>query len=233
MGRALTMKMKTSIKSLPANAKPHVIFRDGKWRVMAGNRTVELTDRTKQMLELRRLGLTLDQIGKGYGVTRERVRQLVGPWLPKNEGGRTRQVARHKEAVVKVAIRRRDQRIKRLWGISAQQFDALCERYGPASGYKSPFMRYRSQKRNMGKNYGAEWKLTFPQWWAAWEESGKFNQCGRGNGYALTRIDQSGAFEVGNIVIRTCAENAAQKFLPPRNFSPLQRWRRKKDASSS
>lgn len=37
----------------------------------------EIAERNRQIIELREKGNTLDQIGKMFGITRERVRQIV------------------------------------------------------------------------------------------------------------------------------------------------------------
>lgn len=45
-----------------------------------GRKLVGMQDRTEQMRSQRKQGLTLDQIGKNFGVSRERVRQILEPF---------------------------------------------------------------------------------------------------------------------------------------------------------
>lgn len=53
-------------------------------------------------------------------------------------------------------------------------------------------------------------ELTFPQWWAIWQESGRWADRGVGKGYGMFRPDGSQPYRVGNADIRSGVEQAAQ-----------------------
>jgi hypothetical protein len=57
-----------------------------------------------------------------------------------------------------------------------------------------------------------EFKLTFDEWCTIWDESGYWNQRGRRrHEYVMSRIDDRGHYEVGNVIIQTQLENMKQK----------------------
>lgn len=66
---------------------------------------------------------------------------------------------------------------------------------------------YQSQK-NKATSRGVPFLLTFDEWWAIWDESGKWDQrgCRRGQ-YVMARFGDAGAYERGNVRICTAAEN--------------------------
>ncbi|RKY56962.1 MAG: hypothetical protein DRP93_00225 [Candidatus Neomarinimicrobiota bacterium] len=66
---------------------------------------------------------------------------------------------------------------------------------------------YHAHKNNATYR-GAEYLLTFEEWYGLWESSGKWEQKGvRGHQYVLGRKDPTKPFVVDNCVIRTQSEN--------------------------
>ena len=66
---------------------------------------------------------------------------------------------------------------------------------------------YKAQKSN-AKTRGIDFLLTFEQWLAIWNESGKLLERGRGaNKFCMCRVNDSGAYEIGNVFIGTGREN--------------------------
>jgi hypothetical protein len=53
-------------------------------------------------------------------------------------------------------------------------------------------------------------EFTFPQWWAVWQESGRWEQRGVGKGYGMFRPDSTQPYKVGNADIRSGVEQASQ-----------------------
>jgi hypothetical protein len=53
-------------------------------------------------------------------------------------------------------------------------------------------------------------ELTFPEWWNMWQESGRWAERGVGNGYGMFRPDSAQPYKVGNIEIKSGAEQASQ-----------------------
>ena len=65
----------------------------------------------------------------------------------------------------------------------------------------TPRGRFKQAKAR-AKQRGIVWKLTFEQWWAIWEKSGKWELRGRGRGkYCMGRYGDLGAYEDGNVAI--------------------------------
>lgn len=64
-----------------------------------------------------------------------------------------------------------------------------------------PYRRFAEQRAS-AKQRGIDWRLTFDQWWAIWEESGKYAQRGRGHGkYVMSRYFDQGPYEPGNVKV--------------------------------
>lgn len=72
---------------------------------------------------------------------------------------------------------------------------------------KTPKKRYQEQK-DAAKQRGIEFNISFDEWWSIWEQSGKYEQrgCRRGQ-YVMSRVNDTGPYEVGNVFIQTCGGN--------------------------
>jgi len=65
--------------------------------------------------------------------------------------------------------------------------------------------------KSKAKHRGIEFKLTYEQWWSIWQQSGKWEQRGPGIGqYVMSRINDKGAYEIGNVFIQPASENKQQ-----------------------
>jgi len=65
-----------------------------------------------------------------------------------------------------------------------------------------------ARQKAMAKVRNIEWQLTFEEWWHIWEQSGKYEQRGRGAGkYCMSRIGDVGPYSVNNVVIKTIDDN--------------------------
>ena len=72
---------------------------------------------------------------------------------------------------------------------------------------KTPKKRFQEQK-DAAKQRGIGFNLSFDEWWNIWEQSGKYNQRGCRKGqYVMSRINDTGAYEVNNVFIQTCGGN--------------------------
>lgn len=69
--------------------------------------------------------------------------------------------------------------------------------------------RFRQHKFNaMYRN--VEFNLTFEQWYQIWQDSGHWENRGRGIGkYCMSRIADSGPYELGNVYINLNQNNAS------------------------
>lgn len=158
----------------------------------------ELAERNARFEELYKSGLTLQQIGTKYGITRERVRQVLTKYqrVGRFDGGQ------HKRASEKAerTKRRRDARYVEKYGYTLAEYKALPRKARAA---------FRSQANNAAHR-GIGWQLTLREWWEFWESSGKWPRRGRGNGYVMCRVADTGPYAIGNIYIATGCENSSE-----------------------
>jgi hypothetical protein len=155
--------------------------------------------REQQMAALYKSGKTLQEIGHQYGITRERVRQLITKLygLGRNDGGE------HKRSIEKRAIfeAKRNARYLKRYGCGWDQFVDL-------RAMKKPLYAFQSQKNCAGFR-GISWELNLWQWWSIWQQSGKWSERGRGQGYVMCRTGDVGPYSVDNVFIATARENCS------------------------
>jgi hypothetical protein len=65
---------------------------------------------------------------------------------------------------------------------------------------RQPIGAYIRQRQNAQRR-GIEWNISLGAWWQIWEESGKWWERGRGDGFVMARKGDEGAYEVGNVYI--------------------------------
>lgn len=155
-------------------------------------------DRSERMAAMYREGKTLVEIGAEFSVTRERVRQiLTGQYgITASDGGaRVRALAARKEFA-----RKRDKRCLKKWGCNYQTYRSILKHKD------QPTYAYWQQRRNAIER-GIGWELTLWQWWQIWDKSGRWNERGRGHGYCMCRLNDTGPYAVDNVYIATGAEN--------------------------
>jgi len=174
-------------------------------------------DRAEAMASMYRAGKTLADIGAVYGVTRERVRQII----TKTFGIHAEDGGMMVRAKLERDKRRSEREAKcfRIYGCSTEQLREL-KRLGKrmlndgATPYQTPTGAFRNQ-RNNAKGRGIEWNLTLWSWWTIWQESGKWDERGRrGDGYVMCRFRDDGPYEIGNVYIATLRHNSS---LQPNN----------------
>lgn len=155
-------------------------------------------ERSDTMRSLYLAGKTLEEIGGQFGITRERVRQVVTKHygkLAKTGGGQER--ARRRKLT---ATEKREARYQKHWGCSYKQYRTVLK-------YASkPTYAFIQQRRNANQR-GIGWELIFWQWWSVWQQSGHWGQRGRGNGYCMCRLNDVGPYAVDNVYIATGPEN--------------------------
>lgn len=148
------------------------------------------------MLALYRQGATLQQIGDRYGISRERVRQVLSKrfGICGEDGGKQATRRRFEEA--KSAAKDRDSLLR--YGCQYSEWKSV-----PSSLKRA----YRMQKRSAAYR-GIAFNLTPYEFVRLWRESGKLSQRGRGRDkFCMSRINDSGGYEVGNVQFITNAEN--------------------------
>jgi DNA-binding CsgD family transcriptional regulator len=162
----------------------------------ASDRAVE---RAEKMASMYRQGVILEKIGQHFGVTRERVRQILADLgVTPAEGGKRRSVNQKKEA----RKRQLDARCLAKWGITHAERKARRQ-----DGTLAAF----TSQRNVAGGRGIPWELSFVQWLEIWTVSGKLELRGRGKGrYVMSRIKDEGGYVVGNVHIQLSTDNNRQ-----------------------
>jgi hypothetical protein len=91
--------------------------------------------------------------------------------------------------------------------------DKLWALYGKADDKQSIRHKYTEHKNN-AKKRGIEFNLTIEEWWNIWNASGRWAQRGIGDPskYVMARNNDSGAYEVGNVYITLCGDNARDMY---------------------
>ncbi|SOB76158.1 hypothetical protein SAMN04488490_1835 [Marinobacter sp. LV10R510-11A] len=98
-----------------------------------------------------------------------------------------------------------DQRFLETRGCTFAQYRSVIN-LGDGSG--SVMVAYTTQM-NHANSRGVEWRLNFWDWWSIWQDSGRWNQRGKGAGrYCMCRFGDSGAYENGNVYIDTIVNNS-------------------------
>lgn len=181
---------------------------------MAGwDRTItSAQNRARKMAAMYRAGMTLQQIGEKYDVSRERVRQLIAKYEGMNgkDGGQHRKAAAKKQR----AHAERDARYLDKYGCTFAEWNEVRAlgsemRSAGASNCQTP-LRAFAQQRNHAKQRGIAWELKFWQWWTIWQESQKWEQRGRAkDAFVMCRFNDEGPYAAGNVFIGTLASNSA------------------------
>lgn len=165
-------------------------------------------------------GKTLAEIGELFGVSRERVRQIMTKHHGMRRDGGGQHVRAQRKKVAKA--RNKDTAALRKHGCSHAEYRALVElgRTMKADGIshdRTPTGAWHSQRANANSR-GIEWNLLLWDWWNIWQQSGKWNDRGRTKGsYVMCRFGDTGAYEVGNVYIATCSHNCSVQPNHPRH----------------
>lgn len=170
-----------------------------------------MNERTEKMVEMYKSGMTLQEIGDFYSVSRQRVEQLLKPLgINKMSGGASvKSKARHAELESK-RKERLDRRSYESYGCSHEERKRIS---GPKR-YEGFAEQYMNQ-RNSSISRGVPWKITLPEWIEAWNNSGLIDLRGRGaDCYVLTRKDFTIGFTKDNVLV----EQLSKLVTRTRNF---------------
>ena len=155
--------------------------------------------RALRMMEMYRAGLTLEQIGQRYDLTRERVRQIIRKYGCAPEEGGVAGRAHNKRVQRRAG---RESAYYRKYGCSVSEYQQI-----KAAGGTMAF----SYQRRAAHMRGIKWGLMLKQWWDLWQQSGHWSERGRGAAkYCMARVRDRGDYEVGNVYITTARENGQE-----------------------
>jgi len=173
--------------------------------------------RATAMAAMFRSGRTLQQIGELYGVSRERVRQIISKEFSMSgaDGGqRKRADARRARSEAKkqaACLAKHGCTVEELAGLR-RKTKALVRK--GESYYRTPIGAFQNQRSN-AKARGIGWNLTIWEWWNIWQESGHWEERGRSrDAFVMCRFGDTGAYEAGNVYIATLGHNSS---LQPAN----------------
>jgi hypothetical protein len=180
------------------------------------------------MCVLYRSGLTLQQVGDRYGVSRERVRQvIVAAGVTSRDGGTKIRAKKRAQRKRTIAKQKRDAKAFSVFGCDYATAKHLNGGYAPwAKGTAASL--YGRQRVNAHKR-SIPWLITFPEWLAVWRDSGHLDERGRGRDlYCMARYHDKGGYEVGNVYIATIAQNVKdyQSELKRRGVECADGWKR-------
>lgn len=155
--------------------------------------------RAETMAVLYREGHTLEQIGQQFGVSRERIRQIMTKYL--GIRGRDGGAAKLAEQNAERRKRRKDGKTLATKGCTWDQYVTIRGR---------PSYAFAQQRRN-AHGRGVGWELNLWQWWTIWQESGHWQERGRTrDSYVMCRHGDTGPYAVGNVFIATASANARE-----------------------
>lgn len=157
-------------------------------------------------------GMTLDEIGVVYGLTRERVRQLIGRHgFTGQHGGRRIRTAKRKAEREEAAAEARDAKCMAMFGCS---YDTVVELNGGLTPWnRSSLSRKYACQMRTAAHRGIVWQFNYPEWHEVWTESGHLADRGRGQGYVMARHDDDGPYVFWNVHICTSSENIKEGYV--------------------
>jgi len=72
-----------------------------------------------------------------------------------------------------------------------------------------------------------EFRLTKDEWWEIWQASGKYHLYGRRSGeYCMSRYNDIGHYEVGNVFIQLHSDNVSQRTFTPELLAKISAARK-------
>lgn len=196
--------------------KPYAYNRQ-MWEIIEPKYGKRIHERTIDTLHLLHTeGKTLEQLGYFLGVSRERIRQLFeAEGFSPTAGGRSVRKLNRNEALKAKQLasqKKTEARMEAIFRCPYGELVAICGRpvnFTTIQAQGSPHAGYYSQLRNANSR-GIGWEITFPEWWRVWQESGHWNQRGRGKAnYCMSRDKDEGPYRVGNVKIITNLQNTS------------------------
>jgi hypothetical protein len=139
-------------------------------------------------------GMSMPKIAGQYGVSRQCIQQILKKYnISRTDGGA---YLRGKE-IKALQIQERNLRYLDKIGCTFGEYKAIP---------KVARTAYQEQMRNAA-NRKIGWAFTLYTWWIVWQESGKWEQRGRGLKYVMARKEDVGLYSPDNVYICTNQQN--------------------------
>ena len=188
-----------------------------------------LVDHIEDLVSRYSAGESLQAIGSDYGVTRERVRQLLSKrGINKTNGGFLKR-AKDKAAACRSEKKfRRDERAIKTYGCTYSEVKRLNDGLLPSDtrGIALAFVRKRINARRKDKSL--IWTLTFPEFVALWEQSGLPRGLASESG-ATVLLDPAKGYVAGNVYVARYGDYvSAMRHAEAARGSRLKRYTTKK-----
>ena len=163
--------------------------------------------RDMRIAEIYQAGYTLHEVGVVFGITRERVRQIVRrQGVTPADGGICLRSENRKAAIAAKKLAALNARAMADFGCEWQALLALNDGKRPWTK-GSRCWQFIQQRRNAVKR-GIAWNLTLQQWVAIWEDSGKWALRGKGGDkFVMCRKQDFGPYAAWNVYITTNRQN--------------------------
>ena len=179
--------------------------------------------RDQDMCQLYRSGKTVQEIGDLYGVTRERVRQIIKPYgLDGYSGGASVTAEANRKAREAKRNASREARAQAVYGCSYAELMRINMGM-QLTDHGSPAYFYFRDGCN-AKKAGYILELSLPEWIAIYEKAGGVWNRGRFiDGLVLGRKDKALGYTADNLHVVTLAENSRDTQLQKSRRSAEQR----------
>lgn len=184
------------------------------------------SDRAIAMASMIKEGSTLEEVGDLYGLTKERVRQIIKPLGVTGKHGQSMRAEKNAAKKNQRLEQARNLKAMKYWGVDHKRLMRL-KKHNPADvkGYE--------QQRNNSLRRGVEWRLSIDEWMDMWKRSGKKRWKGRGaNKYVLTRKRGRGPFSVENCIVAK-QQDSSRSFILNNvhgiDYDPVDESKRPKD----
>lgn len=145
--------------------------------------------------------VTLKDLGDAYGITRERVRQVLKrQGITSDDAARSAMREARNEALEELRTARRDKLTERVYGCGLDKALTLngghpLREHGTRSHY------YLQRRVNVARHEGwDQWQLTFPEWAALWAGKPLGSRHGPGS-YVVHRIDKTKPWTIDNVTL--------------------------------
>lgn len=161
--------------------------------------------KAKTMARMARKGRTLQEIGDLYGISRERVRQLIGDLVPREKRGiaitAKENRKRRNQEKCENTTRWRTKSCREIFGCTLEEYKKINGGLAPRSRI---ILKYVRKRQNVLNNLDDKWDLSLVDYYELWEKSGKRRSIGKTKDkYCLTRKDLTKGFTKDNCIITT------------------------------